>query len=45
MNISITRDRLAKSSQVLKADSKNKSRSDRNLSFESRLKSTRQRSR
>ena len=50
-NMSITRDRLAmltqriKSSQISKADSKNKSRSDRNLNFEFHLKSTKQRSR
>ena len=50
-NMSITRDRLAalaqriKNSQILKADSKNKSRSDRNLNFEFHSKSTRQRSR
>ena len=49
-NISITRDRLAtltqyiKNSQILKADSRNKSRSDRDLNFELRLKSTKQRS-
>ena len=50
-NMSITRDRLAaltqriKSSQVSKADSRNKPRNDRNLSFESHSKSTEQRSR
>ena len=49
-NILITRNRLAaliqriKSSQILKIDSKNKSRNDRDLSFEFRSKSTKQRS-
>ena len=51
MNMSITRNRLAtltqriKNSQVSKADSKNKSRSDRNLSSKFYSKSTKQRSR
>ena len=51
MNMLITRDRLAaltqhiKSSQTLKADSKNKFRNDRDLSFEFHSKSTKQRSR
>ena len=51
MNMSITRNRLAaltqriKSSQVSKADLKNKSRNDRDLNFESHSKSTKQRSR
>ena len=50
MNMSITQDRLAtltqriKNSQILKVDSKNKIRNDRDLSFESRSKSTKQRS-
>ena len=50
-NMSITRDRLAtliqciKSSQTSKVDSRNKSRSDRDLSFELHSKSTKQRSR
>ena len=50
-NISITRNRLAtltqciKSSQISKADSRNKSRSDRDSSFEFHSKSTEQRSR
>ena len=50
-NMSITRDRFAaltqriKSSQILKIDSKNKSRNDQDSSFESYSKSTRQRSR
>ena len=49
--MSITRDRLAtltqriKNSQISKTDSKNKSRSDRDLNFESHSKSTDQRSR
>ena len=49
-NMSITRDRFAaltqriKSSQISKVDSENKSRSDRDLNFESCSKSTRQRS-
>ena len=47
-NISITRDRLAaltqriKDSQILKVDSKNKSRNDRDLNFEFHSKSTKQ---
>ena len=51
MNMSITRDRLAmlvqriKNSQILKIDSKNKSRSDRDLNFELHSKSIKQRSR
>ena len=51
MNMSITQNHLAtltqriKSSQILKIDSKNKSRSDRDLSFEFHSKSTRQRNR
>ena len=50
-NISITRNRLAtlaqriKGSQISKIDSRNKSRSDRDLNFESHSKSTEQRSR
>ena len=50
-NILITRDRLAaltqrmKDSQISKVDSKNKSRSDRDSSFEFHSKSTEQRSR
>ena len=50
-NMLITRDRLAaltqriKNSQILKTDSKNKSRNDRGLNFESHSKSTEQRSR
>ena len=50
-NMSITRDRLAaltqhiKGSQILKADSKNKFRSDRDSSSRSHSKSTEQRSR
>ena len=50
-NMSITRDRLAtltqriKSSQASKADSKNKSRNDQDLNFESHSKSTEQCSR
>ena len=50
-NMSITRDRLAtltqriKSSQISKADSKNKLRNDRDLNSESHSKSTEQRSR
>ena len=50
-NMLITRNRLAaltqriKNSQVSKVDSRNKSRSDRNLNFESHSKSTKQRSR
>ena len=50
-NMLITRDRLAaltqriKSSQISKADLRNKSRSDRNSSFEFHSKSTEQRSR
>ena len=50
-NMSITRDRFAaltqriKSSQTSKVDSRNKSRSDRDSSFEFHSKSTRQRSR
>ena len=49
-NMSITRDRLAtltqriKNSQISKTDSKNKSQNNRNLSFESRSRSTKQRS-
>ena len=51
INMSITRDRLAaltqriKNSQTSKTDSKNKLRNDRNLSFESHSKSTKQRNR
>ena len=50
-NMSITRNRLAaltqriKGSQISKADSENKFRNDRDLSFESHSKSTEQRSR
>ena len=50
-NMSITRDRLAaltqhiKNSQISKADSRNKSRNDRDSSSESHSKSTEQRSR
>ena len=50
-NISITQDRLAmltqriKSSQILKIDSENKSRNDRDSNFEFHSKLTRQRSR
>ena len=50
INMSITQDRLAtltqriKGSQILKIDSKNKSRSDRDSSFEFHSKSTKQRS-
>ena len=50
-NMSITRNRLTtltqhiKSSQISKTDSKNKFRNDRDSSFESHSKSTKQRSR
>ena len=50
MNMSITRNRLVtltqriKNSQISKIDSRNKSRSDRDLNFEFHSKSTRQRS-
>ena len=49
MNMSITRDRLAaltqciKNSQILKVDSRNKFQSNRDLNFEFRSKSTKQR--
>ena len=51
MNMLITRNRFAalaqriKNSQILKIDSRNKSRNNRNSSFEFHLKSTKQRSR
>ena len=51
INMSITRNRLAtltqriKNLQILKVDSRNKFRNDRDLNFESRSKSTKQRSR
>ena len=51
MNMLITRNRLAaltqriKSSQISKADSKNKFRNDRDLSFKFHSKSTKQRNR